>query len=77
MRDLTCGSYASLIVDTRNITGRHRTGNAWGSPLETVVPMIRRLLNLSGLDLIAGAGLAKTLRRGNIDPFSAHTGGRP
>jgi hypothetical protein len=31
MRDLTCCSYVSLIVDTRNITGRHRTGNAWAS----------------------------------------------
>ena len=31
MRDLTCCSYVSLIVDRRNITGRHRTGNAWAS----------------------------------------------
>jgi hypothetical protein len=28
MRDLTCCSYVSLIVDRRNITGRHRPGNA-------------------------------------------------
>jgi hypothetical protein len=29
MRNLTCCSYVSLIVDTRNITGRGPPGNAW------------------------------------------------
>jgi hypothetical protein len=28
MRNLTCCSYVLLIVDRRNITGRHRPGNA-------------------------------------------------
>lgn len=28
IRQITCCSYVSLIVDTRNITGRHSTGNA-------------------------------------------------
>ena len=30
MRESTCSSYVLLIVDRRNITGRHQTGNAWG-----------------------------------------------
>lgn len=37
MRVLTLCSYALLIVDTRNITARHRGGNAWehGAPKPT------------------------------------------
>jgi len=45
MRDLTCGSYVSLIVDTRNITGRHPTGNAWSSASLSDPPKALSLLN--------------------------------
>ena len=73
MRDLTCCSYVSLIVDTRNITGRHRPGNAWvGLPKVTKL-RIAGLLKPQGCDQVAGEGSVRAMRRGNIDAFASHT----
>jgi hypothetical protein len=76
MRDLTCCSYVSLIVDTRNITGRHRPGNAWAT-LAPIPP-------LDGGGLLEGVGDVQTYglrgvvlqRRDNPAAFALHIGAR-
>jgi hypothetical protein len=73
MRDLTWCSYASLIVDTRNITGRHLPGNAW-APLPKVTKLkIAGLLQPQRRDQVAGRRSVPAMRRGNIDAFASHT----
>ena len=76
MRDLTCCSYVSLIVDTRNITGRHRPGNAWAT-LAPIPPLDSGSL-LKGGGGVQGCGLSTTVmqRRDKRAAFALHTGER-
>ena len=76
MRDLTCSSYVSLIVDTRNITGRHRHGNAWAT-LAPIPPLGSGSL-LKGVGGVQGCGLRTFVlqRRDKRAAFALHTGER-
>src|SRR5215813_2765424 len=76
MRDLTCSSYVSLIVDTRNITGRHRPGNAWAT-LAPIPPLDSGSL-LKGVGGVQGCGLSAIVlqRRDKGTAFALHTGGK-
>jgi hypothetical protein len=77
MRDLTCCSYVSLIVDTRNITGRHRSGNAWTPRRKLAHSNIASLLNQHGRVQMVGAIPGGARPRGNIDAFTSHICVRP
>jgi hypothetical protein len=60
-------------LDTRNITGRHRSGNAWGRLPKVTKRKIAGLLRLQRRGEIAGRAAAEAMRRDNIDEFASHT----
>ena len=76
MRDLTCCSYVSLIVDTRNITGRHRPGNAWAT-FAPIWPLDSGSL-LKGVSGVQGCGLGPIVsqRREKRAAVALHIGER-
>jgi len=76
MRDLTCCSYVSLIVDTRNITGRHRPGNAWAS-FPPIPPHLNgSLLKCPGHAQVRATGPIVLQLRVNPAPFASHISDR-
>src|SRR6478735_9265959 len=58
MRESTCSSYVLLIVDRRNITGRHPTGNAKGSVSECLSTTGTSLLRLPCPAVLGAADVA-------------------
>jgi hypothetical protein len=76
MRDLTCCSYISLIVDTRNITGRHRSGNAWATPAP--IPPVDSGILLEGIGDVQTCGRRPVVVQGRDNPaaFALHIGAR-
>src|ERR1700741_3278475 len=74
MRDLTCSSYVSLIVDRRNITGRHRPGNAWAT-LAPIPPLDSGSL-LDGVGGVQECGIRQIVsqRRDNPAACALHIG---
>src|ERR1700720_3314265 len=72
MRNLTRRSYVSLIVDTRNITGRHRPGNAWASSPPIPPPDTGSLPEPMQRGHAGVAGPNALPPRGNSEAFASH-----
>jgi hypothetical protein len=74
MRDLTLCSYVSLIVDRRNITGRHRPGNAWASSPPNPPLGTGSLLESMWRGHTCIAGPIALPPRGNSEAVASHIG---
>src|SRR3954467_1362059 len=72
MRDLTCCSYVSLIVDTRNITGGHPPGNAWATSAPIPPADAGSVLNTCGRDQRPPGGPIVLQLRDNPTGFASH-----
>jgi hypothetical protein len=76
MRDLTCSSYIPLIVDTRNITGRHPPGNACTSSSQAPLTKLEGLLDTSERVIATVRPTARARQIGNLAAFASHIAGR-
>jgi hypothetical protein len=76
MRNLTCCSYVSLIVNTRNITGRHPPGNARISTSEVAAAPAGSLLGLIWGLPAAVTALDRSYWRVNMCTAVSHISGR-